>query len=73
MGRWGAEGAERENMLSQRPRKVFKERGALSVYQINLIKSLTGKVSVGLGDMEAIGDSGGSLFRVTGMEAVGLV
>lgn len=63
----------KERMCYQRPRKVFKERGALSVYQINLIKSLTGKVSVGLGDMEAIGDSGGSLFHVMGMEAVGLV
>lgn len=73
MGRWSAEGVERENVLSNRPGKVFKERGALSVYQINLIKSLTGKVSIGLGDMEAIGDSDGSLFHVTGMEAIGLV
>lgn len=51
---------------------MFKERRALSVVS-NKLKSLTGKVSVGLGDKEAIGDSDGSLFHVSGVEAIELV
>lgn len=47
-------------MLSYNPRKVFKERGELSIVSI-ILKRPTDKVSVRFGDMEVIGDPDGSL------------
>lgn len=47
-------------MLSQKQRKIFKERRRLSIVS-NILKRPTDKMSVEFGDMEAIGDPDGPI------------
>lgn len=58
-------------MLSQKPRKVFKERRELSV--VSSTPKTPTNYSVGFGEIEVTGGPDGSLCHVMGMEAMGLV
>ena len=55
-------------MLSQKPRKVFKERRELSIVS-NTPKRPT-DYKAGFGEIEVIGGPDGSLCREVGMEAL---
>ena len=58
-------------MLSQKPRKVFKERRELSI--VSTTPKRPTDYNVGFGEIEVIGGPDGSLCHVIGMEAMRLV
>lgn len=55
-------------MLSQKPRKVFKERRELSI--VSNTPKRPADYKVGFGEIEVIGGPDGSLCREMGMEAM---